>query len=113
MAVYVDKQRNRYRRMIMCHMFADTLEELHSMADKIELDRKWFQGKSTPHYDICLSMRKKAVKNGAVEIGNREAASLIRRLKVTRSSLVGTAPILCGGCGGEINPDYGKCRTCG
>ena len=29
------------------------------------------------------------------------------------ASLVGTAPVICEGCGGEINPDYGKCRRCG
>ena len=21
-------------------------------------------------------------------------------------------PVICSGCGGEINPDYGKCRRC-
>ena len=31
----------------------------------------------------------------------------------SETSLVGTAPIICSGCGGEINPDYGKCRRCG
>ena len=24
-----------------------------------------------------------------------------------------TAPVICGGCGHEINPDYGKCQRCG
>ena len=24
----------------------------------------------------------------------------------------GTPPIICEGCGGEINPDYGKCLRC-
>ena len=28
------------------------------------------------------------------------------------ASLVGTPPIICEGCGGEINPDYGKCIRC-
>ena len=23
-----------------------------------------------------------------------------------------TPPIICEGCGGEINPDYGRCRMC-
>lgn len=31
----------------------------------------------------------------------------------TIASLVGTAPIICEGCGGEINPDYSKCIRCG
>lgn len=113
MAVYVDKARHRYRRMIMCHMMADTLEELHMMADKIGLNRKWFQGKSTPHYDVCLSFRKKAVQLGAIEVGMKEAGIIIRRLRQAKSALVGTAPVVCRGCGKEINPDYGRCRRCG
>ena len=28
------------------------------------------------------------------------------------ASLVGTAPVICNGCGKEINPDYGKCVRC-
>lgn len=30
-----------------------------------------------------------------------------------QASLVGPAPIICEGCGGEINPDYGECQRCG
>ena|SRR3990167_4608383 len=29
------------------------------------------------------------------------------------ASLVDTAPIICEGCGKEINPDYGRCIRCG
>ena len=28
------------------------------------------------------------------------------------ASLVGTPPVICEGCGWEVNPDYGKCRRC-
>ena len=41
--VYVDDYNAPYGRMTMCHMMADTLEELHAMADKIGIARKWFQ----------------------------------------------------------------------
>lgn len=73
MAVYVDFSKNKYRGMIMCHMIADNLNELHEMADKIGIKRKWFQDSKThPHYDICQSKKRLAIKNGAVEIMDRK-----------------------------------------
>lgn len=74
MSVYVDSMRAGYGRMIMCHMGADTDQELHEMADKIGVARKWYQ---KDHYDICLSKRALAVKNGAKEITVRDMAHMI------------------------------------
>lgn len=74
MSVYVDDMRAGLGRMVMCHMVADTLPELHDMADRIGVNRRWFQNKSIPHYDICLSKRAKAVQYGAVETTQREVA---------------------------------------
>lgn len=82
MTVYVDSMRARYGRMVMCHMLADTIDELHEMADRIGVHRKWFQKRaSTPHYDICLSKRALAVEYGAIEVGRRQLVSVIRRLR--------------------------------
>lgn len=81
LSVYVDNARLPYGRMVMCHMTADTLEELHEMAARIGIRRKWFQNKSIPHYDICLSKRALAVKMGAVEETSRESVARIRRQK--------------------------------
>lgn len=67
MPVYVDDYRTPFRRMIMSHMTADTLDELHDMARKLNLNRRYFQDGSTPHYDVCESMRRKAVQLGAIE----------------------------------------------
>lgn len=79
MAVYVDKARNPYGRMIMCHMVADTDDELHAMAARIGLRRAWFQGNaSTPHYDVSLSVRARAIGFGALEVGRRELVAIIR-----------------------------------
>lgn len=73
MPVYVDNMKAKYGRVIMCHMAADTLEELHEMADRIEVQRKWFQDKpGHPHYDISLAKRALAVKFGAKEITSME-----------------------------------------
>ncbi len=82
MPVYVDNARHRYGRMIMCHMLADTPDELHAMADQIGVARKWFQRRaSTPHYDICQAKRKLAVKHGAIELDRHALADLIKRLR--------------------------------
>lgn len=82
MPVYVDKPIYKYRRMIMCHMVADTIDELHDMAEKIGINRKWFQSKaSSPHYDICKSKRVNAVNFGAIEVDRRGLVSVIRRLR--------------------------------
>lgn len=68
MSVYVDEPVNPFGRMIMCHMMATSLEELHGMADRIGIARKWFQDKrGAPHYDISKSKRELAVKLGAIE----------------------------------------------
>lgn len=82
MTVYVDHMRAKFGRMVMCHMVADSLEELHAMADKIGVNRKWFQkNASTPHYDICMSKREMAVNFGAVEVDRTQLAEIIKRLR--------------------------------
>lgn len=76
MPVYVDDMQAPFGSMIMCHMMADTTEELLEMVDKIGVQRKWIQHPGTykEHFDIALSKRKLAVDNGAIEIGWSETA---------------------------------------
>lgn len=78
MPVYVDNQQNPYGRMKMCHMLADSIPELHAMADKLGLKRVWFQDEGTPHYDICQAKRKLAISLGAIEADRRKVVELIR-----------------------------------
>ena len=47
MTVYVDNMQAPFGRMKMCHMVADTSEELLAMADKIGVQRKWLQKAGT------------------------------------------------------------------
>lgn len=81
MAVYVDSMQAAYRNMIMCHMMADTHEELLAMATKIGVKHKWLQypGKYAEHFDICLNKRALAVKYGAKEITWKEAGMLLAK----------------------------------
>ncbi len=87
MSVYVDKERHRFGRMIMCHMLADTLFELHAMALKIGMKPSWFQPLSTPHYDLSLSRRALAIKHGAIEIGREKTVELIRKWRSEMSQM--------------------------
>ena len=68
--VYIDNMEAGFGRMKMCHMIADTPQELLEMVDKIGVERKWIQYPGTPHehFDICLSKKKIAVEMGAKAI---------------------------------------------
>lgn len=77
MTVYVDDMyrhpMGKFRRMKMSHMIADTEDELHVMASRIDVARKCYQG---DHYDVAMSKRELAIQYGAVAITLRELAAL-------------------------------------
>jgi Protein of unknown function (DUF4031) len=82
LSVYVDNPIWPYRGMLMCHMVADTPEELHAMADRIGMQRKWFQSfakAKRPHYDISEPKRKLAVRFGAIEVDAGHLVEICRR----------------------------------
>lgn len=86
MSVYVDDMRAQFGRMVMCHMIADTDVELHAMADRIGVSRRWWQAPpkaSCSHYDIALSKRALAVRLGATEITLRQTAAMNARRRAT------------------------------
>lgn len=78
MAVYVDQATHPFGNMVMCHLWADTLDELLAMVDCIGVQRRWIQGHpelsfghhrnaSWVHFDIAKSKRALALKAGAIE----------------------------------------------
>lgn len=88
MAVYVDDMRARvtFGSRVFCfsHMVADTLDELHEMADRIGVQRRWFQDKASfPHYDITQSKKALALEHGAVAITWKELGYMIRAYRRT------------------------------
>jgi hypothetical protein len=80
MSVYVDDMRARFGRMVMCHMIADASEELHAMAARIGVARRWVQdeGMHREHYDVSLGARREAVKLGAVEVTQMQLGRILR-----------------------------------
>lgn len=85
MSVYVDRMAAKLGRLVLCHMLADTSEELHAMADRLELKRSWCQSPGTyrEHYDVSKAKRALAVRYGAVEVSRRELADLLQRKRPT------------------------------
>lgn len=74
--VYVDTMQADYKpthrkgvTYVMSHMIADTEEELHAMAARIGVARKWYQG---DHYDITQIKKAQAIKYGARLISWRQ-----------------------------------------
>jgi Protein of unknown function (DUF4031) len=79
-SVYVDDMEAPYRGMKMCHMVADSTDELLAMVDRIGVKRKWIQysGTAKEHFDICLAKRALAITHGAVEVTQRQLYQIQR-----------------------------------
>lgn len=86
MAVYVDNARHPFGRYRMCHMWADTRDELFAMVDLIGVQRKWFQcppKASWEHFDITQSKRALAVAAGAIETDKYGPVEHLARIQIT------------------------------
>lgn len=79
--VYIDSFNAPFGRMKMCHMIADTTEELLAMVDKIGVQRKWIQDAGTynEHFDISLAKKKLALEAGATEVTLRELSRILMK----------------------------------
>jgi hypothetical protein len=83
-SVYVDPLlehggSDSFRWKRSCHMYADSLWELHRMAVAIGMKRSWFQSHARlPHYDLVESRREAAVHFGAIEHTRREMVTFMR-----------------------------------
>jgi hypothetical protein len=94
MSVYVDPlmtclKSRAWRWPKSCHMFADTVEELHAFAKRIGLRREWFQltHGTFAHYDLNECRRIVAVRFGARELDRRAAVAKWIELGLIKRSL--------------------------
>jgi hypothetical protein len=77
---YVDQPIFRKGKKLYCHLYADSIKELHEFAEKLGIKRCWYEnkrGKNFPHYDITESQRITAIIMGAQEV-KREHPSQYR-----------------------------------
>jgi hypothetical protein len=87
MAVYVDKLADyQWKHGPSCHLIADSIDELIEFAVSIGLRAEWFQPKSSPHFDLTAEGRAAAVRNGAIELSNRELVAKLRELREKRKA---------------------------
>jgi hypothetical protein len=56
------------------HLTADTIEELHVMAEILGMRREWFQDGRVPHYDLTPKRRTLALSLGVMFVPAKEQA---------------------------------------
>ncbi len=83
MSCYVDAVRAypgaglRFRDF--CHLLADSRDELHAMADRLGVPRRFFQDHPWRwHYDLPEHVRVEAVRLGAIEVDLYTVGRLLR-----------------------------------
>lgn len=81
MAVYIDAAMIPYGRMLMSHMVADGIQELHDAAVAVGMRATWYQPLSFPHFDVNASRRREAIARGAIVVDRRGIVEIKRRLR--------------------------------
>lgn len=76
-----------------CHLYADSVNELHEFAKRLGLRRNWFQDhKMLPHYDLIKGKRFQAIKLGAIQHTREEAVlfwkNLRKQTKMTHAQFI-------------------------
>lgn len=88
MATYVDNSNNPRGRHRVCHLFADTTEELIQIGKKLGLNERWvsMRGTHLECFDLWRSKRTKAIKHGAISITRERVAEIIEEKKIRFSA---------------------------
>lgn len=94
MTVYVDHARLSWRGRSWCHLVADSVAELHAFAAELGLRKEWFQERTMyPHYDVTVSVQRRALALGAQMGDKRTIVACAKRLRIelSRSAHFGVA----------------------
>ena len=79
MTVYVDDAVHPWRGQRWAHLMADTLDELHAMAARLDIPRRAFQNKTSgAHYDVNAELRERAIALGALPISRHRERELVK-----------------------------------
>ena len=91
MTVYVAAAGTLWRGRRWAHLMADTLDELHAMAERLGVPRRAFQDKrSGAHYDLTEELREQALRLGAVAISRHRDRDQVRAIiRIARSQWSG------------------------
>ncbi|MFM0042140.1 DUF4031 domain-containing protein [Paraburkholderia sediminicola] len=93
MTVYVDHSRLSWRGSSWCHLVADSVAELHAFAAELGLRKEWFQDRTMyPHYDVTLSVQRRALALGAQVGDKRTIVACAKRLRVELSRDIHIGP---------------------
>jgi hypothetical protein len=90
MSAYVDSLQNwGWRLGRSAHLIADTLDELHSVAQAIGLRRAWFQASppaTIDHYDLTEARRAVAIRMGCIELDRTAFVHKCRAIRAASRS---------------------------
>jgi hypothetical protein len=77
--VYIDDAVHPWRGERWAHLMADTLPELHAMAQQLGIPRRAFQNRpSGAHYDVPAPMRERAIGMGVTAISRHTDRVLLK-----------------------------------
>ncbi|WP_269789946.1 DUF4031 domain-containing protein [Stenotrophomonas sp. Iso1] len=79
MTVYIDDAVHPWRGERWAHLMADTVPELHALAQQLGIPRRAFQNRpSGVHYDVPAPLREQAIALGARAISRHTDRELLR-----------------------------------
>lgn len=79
MTVYIDDAVWLWRGRRWAHLMADSLDELHALAQRLGIPRRAFQNRASgAHYDVPAELREQAIAFGARPISRHVDRALVK-----------------------------------